>query len=86
MNIKIRFTSHAKEKLLRLAKIGITKEKVIKTVKNPEKIVNGYFGCKIAQRFLSNKLVVRVVYEKKENEILIITVYPGERRRYENKI
>ena len=71
---------------MRLAKIGITKEKAIKTVKNPEKIVNGYFGRKIAQRFSSNKLVVRVVYEKKENKILIITVYPGERRRYEDKI
>ena len=86
MDIKVRFTRHAKDKLLLLTKIGITKEKVIKTIMNPEKIENGYWGRKIAQSSLENRLVVRVVYEKKKNEILIITVYPGERRRYENKI
>jgi len=40
---KIRFTSHAEDKLTRLVKIGVTKEKVIETIKNPEKVVDGYY-------------------------------------------
>lgn len=83
--MKIKFTLHANQKLTRLAKIGITKEKVVKTVNNPKKVVNGYFGRKIAQSYLTNDLILRVVYEQTEKEILIITIYPGKRRRYEWK-
>ena len=79
---KIRFTSHAEDKLTRLVKIGVTKEKVIETIKNPEKVVDGYYEREIAQHLLANDLILRVVYEECDEEIIIITVYPGERRRY----
>ena len=37
---------------------------------------------KIAQGLLSKGLILRVVYEENNGEIIIITVYPAERRRY----
>ena len=49
----------------------------------PEKVVDGYYGRKIAQGLLSENLILRVVYEEKERELMVVTVYPGERRRYE---
>jgi hypothetical protein len=74
---------HAREKLKRLSQIGITEEKTIQTVQNPEIISPGYFGRKIAQATLTNVLLLRVVYEETDNNILVITMYPAERRRYE---
>ncbi|PIP12137.1 MAG: DUF4258 domain-containing protein [bacterium (Candidatus Stahlbacteria) CG08_land_8_20_14_0_20_40_26] len=79
----IRFTAHAEQKLLRLKEIGITKEKVIEIVKEPGKIENGYFGRKIAQSSISKDLVLRIVYEETSQEVLVITIYPGEKRRYQ---
>ena len=52
-------TLHAEEKLLRLAKIGITKEKVTKTLKHPERVLEGYLGRKITQGDLAGDLILR---------------------------
>ena len=76
------FTSHAEEKLSRLTSIGVTKEKVIDVVLNPEKVHQGYYGRKVAQSPLSERLVLRVVYEEKDNKLVVVTVYPGEKERY----
>jgi len=48
MNKKIGFTLHAEEKLKRLLKIGVAKERILEIIENPEKVVNGYYGRKIA--------------------------------------
>ena len=80
--MKLRFTLHAEEKLLRLTKVGVTKRKVAEILEAPEKSVEGYWGRKIAQGALTNDLMLRVVYEETEGGILIITIYPAERRRY----
>ena len=82
-NKKVEFTLHAEDKLKRLTKIGVTKEKSLEIIETPEKVVNGYYGRKIAQGLLSEDLILRVVYEESEEEIMVITVYPSERRRYE---
>ncbi|NAT10248.1 DUF4258 domain-containing protein [ANME-1 cluster archaeon AG-394-G06] len=82
-NKKVEFTLHAEDKLKRLTRIGVTKEKSLEIIENPEKVVSGYYGRKIAQGLLSKDLILRVVYEEREEEIMVITVYPGERRRYE---
>ena len=79
----INFTPHAREKLKRLLKIGVTEEKVAKTIENPDKITSGYFGRKIAQSKLTPELVLRIVYEEIDNKVLVITIFPAERRRYE---
>jgi len=86
MDKHIRFTSHAEEKLVRLTEVGVTKEKKTKTIEYPEKLTKGYSRRKIAQSSLSNALILRVVYEEIENEILVITVFPCKRRRYEDKV
>jgi len=80
---RINFTPHAREKLKRLLKIGVTEEKVIKTIGNPDRVTPGYFGRKIVQSKLTPDLVLRVVYEETDNKVLVITIYPSERRRYE---
>lgn len=80
---KVEFTLHAGDKLTRLTKIGVTKERVFEIIENPEKVVKGYYGRKIAQGLFSEDLILRIVYEEREEEIMVITVYPGERRRYE---
>ena len=54
------FTLHAEDKLKRLMKIGVTKEKVLKIIENPVKVVNGYYGRKIAQGLLSEDLILSV--------------------------
>lgn len=79
----IRFTAHAEQKLLLLKEVGVGKQKIIEIIKKPDKIQSGYFGRKIAQSVLSQDLVLRIVFEESEKEILIITVYPGDKRRYE---
>ncbi len=82
MKARIRFTLHAEEKLSRLTKVGITRDKVAATVSSPERVLEGYSGCKIAPGALTDDLIVRVVYKETEEAVLIITVYPAERRRY----
>ena len=71
------------ERNLRDSKIGVTEEKIIKTIEKPDWLTLGYFGRKIAQSKLTPEIVLRVVYEETDNKVLVITIYPSERRRYE---
>ncbi|KAF5417593.1 MAG: hypothetical protein C5S38_01425 [Candidatus Methanophagaceae archaeon] len=75
-------TLHLGEKLKRLEKVGVTKKRVLKIIKKQEKAVEGYYGQKIAQGLLSKNLILRVVDEESDAEVMVATVYPGERRRY----
>jgi hypothetical protein len=79
----INLSPHAKEKLKRLRQSGVTEEKVVKTVHDPEKLSPGFFGRKIAQSSLSGELMLRVVYEEMDNSILVVTMYPAKKGRYE---
>ena len=74
---------HAKEKLKRLVLIGVTADTATKTIKQPESLISGYFGRKIAQSSLTDELLLRVIYEETDNSILVITLYPAKRQRYE---
>ena len=74
------FTLHVEDKLRRLVRMGITKAKILEIIENPERVIDGYYGRKIAQGLLNEDLILRVVYEESE---LVVTVYLGERRRYE---
>ena len=64
----------------------VRKEDVIKTVKEPEKVEKGRKGRMIAQRTIDVEHVLRVVYEEKDNEIVVITFYPARRERYEGQL
>lgn len=55
-------------------------------VKNPEKVLPGKHGRLIAQEVLDEEHLLRVIYEDKGKEIVIITFYPARRERYEDQI
>lgn len=84
----IRFTSHAEEKFVILSTHGcvVTRDQVVATVRQPEKIVEGYQGRKIAQGPLSVDHLLKVIFVETETEIIVVTFYPGRRVRYEGAI
>ncbi len=82
---EIRFSDHAQLKLEVLAshEISIDQNFVIETVRSPDKLETGEVDKLIAQKRLAENLVLRVVYREFNAFILIITLYPGRRSRYE---
>jgi hypothetical protein len=85
--MKVVYTSHAELKFRILEDHGvkITKSQVEDTVVRPDKVIKGKRGRLIAQKIMSEKHLLRVIYEKKEN-IEVITFYPARRKRYEGEI
>lgn len=83
----IRFSKHAMDKfaVLRRHGVWVPKRKVLATVQNPEQTDYSRLPLLIAQSALNARLVLRVVYRKEENDILIITFYPGRKSSYEKK-
>jgi len=82
---EIKFSRHSEEKinLLSSHELIITKQLVVDAVSNPDKIEEKGQDKKIAQKKLNQNLVIRVVYQEFTAFILIITVYPGRKKRYE---
>jgi len=82
---EIRFSEHAllKMELLRKHSLQVDENLVKDVVINADRVEEGYKGRLIAQKGLDRDHVIRVVYEDKVNFILVITVYPGRRERYE---
>jgi hypothetical protein len=80
---EIIFSPHAIDKLDRLKQSGISQQKAIEIVQKPDSVNLGYLGRKIAQSILSDDLLLRVIYEETDNSILIVTLYPAKRKRYE---
>ena len=78
-------SDHAQLKLEVLAKHGfvIQVETVIQAVSTPDQVEDGYQGRKVAQKAISGTHVLRVVYEEGPEGILVVTMYPGRRERYE---
>jgi len=83
--MKIHFSDHCLTKIdiLKKHEINIEKKFVEEVVLNPEGTEKGYKGRMIAQKTLDESHVLRVVYEKKKDDILIITIYPGRSQRYD---
>jgi hypothetical protein len=55
-------------------------------LQRPEKIEEGFRGRKVAQRRISEKHVLRVIYVEGQKEIAVVTFYPGRRSRYESSV
>lgn len=81
---EIRFSDHARLKMEILAShnVHIDQDFVVGTVRSPDKIAIEEDKL-IAQKRLDETLVLRVVYREFNAFILIITLYPGRRSRYE---
>ena len=87
-DMKVAFTSHARQKfqILKRHNCTITEEEVKKTVEEPDSLKVGRRGRVIAQRIVGKEHLLRVIYEKKRDDIIIITFYPARRERYENQL
>jgi len=51
-------------------------------MENPDSVVEGHSGRKVAQKKL-NGYVLRVIYEEKKGINVIVTVYKAKSERYE---
>ena len=82
---EIRFSDHARLKidLLRDRNVDISEALITEVVRSPDKLEITEEDKLIAQKRLNEKLVLRVIYREYESFILIITLYPGRRSRYE---
>ena len=84
-SLRIRFSEHAllKFQVLREHGFDLSQEVVEEIVRAPSRVSSGYHGRSVAQSPLYEKRLLRVVYEEKAGEIIIITFYPARRARYE---
>ncbi|HOJ39940.1 MAG TPA: DUF4258 domain-containing protein [bacterium] len=83
--MKIVFSKHSLLKIELLKRHGLYLEKdfIEEVVSSPDMVEQGYKNRLIAQKKLGKERVLRVVYEEHPGQILIITLYPGRRQRYE---
>jgi len=84
----IRFTRHASEKFVILAERGCPVERsgVLQILREPEVIEECRPDRRIAQGPLNSDHVLCVVFEENETEIVVATLYPGRRSRYEGSV
>ena len=86
--IKVIFTPHARKKfeVLKRHNFTVSESQVTETVQKPDKVDSGKKGRKIAQKGISTRHVLRVIYEEKDERAEVVTFYPGRRERYENEL
>ena len=77
MQKPIKVSEHAKKRMI---KYGLSEDVVIEALREPDRVLVGYRGRKIAHKF-KNNYVLRVIYEE-DDFIMVITVYPARRERY----
>jgi hypothetical protein len=68
---KIVYGDHADEKFEILRRHGfvVSKRQVRETLRKPEKVEEGFRGRKVAQRRITHRHVLRVVYEEKQKRL-----------------
>ena len=76
------YTDHAEENI---TERKLSKKVIEDAVKNPDQILDGKFGRKIAQKIISKKLL-RVIYEQEGNVYIIVTAYYTKPERYGENI
>ncbi len=84
MEKEIRWSDHAQLKLdiLNQRSIKVSADLVAEIIRTPDRLSEEE-DKQIAQSRITDKLVLRVVYREFSTFILIITLYPGRRSRYE---
>ncbi len=82
---RVILSPHVLLKLDVLARHGwhLAPQQLEATVLAPERVDQGYAGRKVAQVGLDETHVLRVVYEETGQDLVIVTVYPGRRERYD---
>lgn len=84
----IDYPSHARAKFVILRRYGfeVTPDQVRETVLSPEKVIAQPGGRFIAQKIITDRHVLRVVYRVEGTTRVVITFYPGRRERYETEL
>ena len=85
---RIRFTNHATEKLEVLKRYGfeVSPEQIEETLLSPEHVIPQAGGKFVAQKGITERHVLRVVYRLEGESYVVITLYPGRRGRYEDSL
>ena len=80
----VKFTKHALERVALWQQHGfaLDEDTIRQILLQPEKVQLGYRGRKVVQGLIDEEHVLRVVFEEKEEELLVVTVYPARRNRY----
>ncbi|MEM3433751.1 MAG: hypothetical protein QXI12_08860 [Candidatus Methanomethyliaceae archaeon] len=88
MTVTIRYTRHAEQKLEILKHHGfeVKQEQVEETLCSPEAVFPQEGGRFIAQKAISERHLLRVVYRQEGETKVIITFYPARRERYESRL
>jgi len=83
----IHFTRHVQDKfaILEAHHCSISQAQVIDAITNSDLVDRSRAPLLIAQKRLSATHVLRVVFKKEGNDIIIITFYPGRRKHYEQQ-
>lgn len=84
----VRFTRHAEYKfeVLRAHGFPVTSEQVVDALMRPDRVIPQSEGRMIAQKRLTEKYVLRVIYRTEGDDVVVITFYPGRRERYEDEV
>lgn len=82
--VRFHFTKHANTKLILVKQAGfnITKTKVKQTIFHPLRTEERNDGTFITTTLLDQDHVLRVVYRREDDIIVVITFYPGRRKSY----
>ena len=83
--LPVRFTLHALDKLDLVAEQGfaVQIERVTELVRRPPRIYQGSNDNPIVHVPLDEEHILRVAFENSNEEIVVVTVYPSRRSRYE---
>ncbi len=76
--MEIYFTPYAEDTL---AERSIDKELVLKSIRDPDEIIDGKLGRKVAHKVIHKKLL-RVIFEEEGKSYKVITVYFTSPQRY----
>lgn len=82
--MRIELTGHAAHKLrvLRRHGVKVTKKIVEDTVMRPDRVVQGLAGRQISERALDEGHILRVVFMREGEKVVVVTMYPARRGRY----
>lgn len=64
----------------------VTRAQVEATIRAPDKVIPQAGGRVIAQRRITERHVLRVIYRHEDEDQVVITFYPGRREQYETEL
>lgn len=84
----IRYTQHARYKFDVLARHGfpVTEQQVTEALMRPDEVIPQSESKYIAQKRIGESHVLRVIYRREGEDLVVITFYPGRRERYEGTV